>query len=62
MFILFKKLLELKRYNVKLLVGQFPRKCLNVGSICKLLQKLRVTGSVLCHPWQLQTTQSPHSW
>jgi len=38
-------LLELKVYNAKQL-DSFPSKGWNVGSIYKLLQKLRVTGSV----------------
>jgi len=44
--ILFKNLLELKGYTAKQLVREFPSKGWNIGSVYKLLQKLRVTGTV----------------
>jgi len=39
-------LFELKGYNAKHLVKEFLRKGWNVGLVYKLLQKLRITGSV----------------
>jgi len=45
--ILIKNLLELKGYTAKQLVREFPSKWWNVGSVYKLLQKLRVTGTVV---------------
>ena len=44
--ILIKNLFGLKGYNAKQLVREFPSKGWNVGSVYKLLQKLRVTGTV----------------
>jgi len=44
--ILIKSLFELKGYNAKQLVREFPNKGWNVGSVYKLLQKLLVTGTV----------------
>jgi len=44
--ILIKNLFELKWYTAKQLVREFTSKGWNIGSVYKLLQKLRVTGSV----------------
>jgi len=44
--ILVKILFNIKGYNVKDLVREFPSKVWNVGHVYKLLQKLRITGSV----------------
>jgi len=44
--ILIKNLFELKVYTAKQLVREFPSKGWNVSSVYKLLQKLRVIGSV----------------
>jgi len=44
--ILIKNLFELKGYNAKQLVREFLSKGWNVGSVYKLLQQLRVTGTV----------------
>jgi len=44
--ILIKSLFELKGYNAKQLVREFPNKGWNVGNVYKLLQKLLVTGTV----------------
>ena len=44
--ILIKNLFELKGYTAKQLVREFPSNGWNVCSVYKLLQKLRVTGSV----------------
>ena len=44
--ILIKNLFELKGYTAKQLVREFPSKGWNVGSVYKVLQKLRVTGTV----------------
>ena len=44
--ILIKNLFELKEYTANQLVREFLSKGWNVGSVYKLLQKLRVTGSV----------------
>jgi len=41
--ILIKNMLELKGYNAEQLVREFPSKGWNVGSVYKLLQKLRST-------------------
>jgi len=46
--ILIKNLFALKGYNAKHLAREFPSEDWNEGSIYKLLQKLRVTGSVNC--------------
>ena len=44
--ILVKNVFELKGYNAKHVVRKFPSKGWNVGLAYKLLQKLRITGSV----------------
>jgi len=44
--ILIKSLFALKGYNEKQLVKEFLSKGRNVDSVCKLLQKLLITGSV----------------
>jgi len=47
--ILIKNLFELKGYNAKHLVIEFPSIGWNLGSVYKLLQELWVIGSVYCH-------------
>jgi len=44
--ILIKILFNIKDYNAKDLVREFPSKGWNVGLVYKLLQKLRIAGSV----------------
>jgi len=44
--ILIKILLDIKDYNAKDLVREFPSKCGNVGLVYKLLQKVQIAGSV----------------
>jgi len=44
--IVINNLFDLKGYNGEHLVRQFPNKGWNVGLVCQLLQKLRVTGWV----------------
>jgi len=46
---LIKNSFELKGYNAKHVVREFPSKGWNVSSIYKLLQSLRVTGLVDRH-------------
>ena len=46
--ILIKNLFELKDYNYKHLVREFPNKGWNVNSIYKVLQQLQVTELVDC--------------
>jgi len=45
-----KILFSIKEYNVKDLVGKFPSKGWNIGLVYKLLQKLRIAGSVSHRP------------
>jgi len=44
--ILIKILFNIKDYNAKYLVREFPIKGWNVGLVYKLLQKLQIAGSV----------------
>ena len=66
--ILIKKLFELKGYTAKQLVREFPSKGWNVGSVYKLLQKRRVTGTIVpaaaddAAPAQLTTLILSTNW
>ena len=57
--ILIKNLFELKGYNARHLVRDFPRKSYNVSSVYKLLQSLWVTGWSTVVP-AVQMTRRPH--
>jgi len=48
---------NIKNYNAKDLVREFPSKAWNVGFVYKLLQKLQIAG-----PSSRLTTQHPQSW